>query len=239
MSSNKLEALWKYHEAVQKLDQVENRVKTTPQRQRLNKLHGFLSEQQAQIKATQNQIEGRKAAVERIAALFDELQRQYELEAGEFEIMDKDEECTAAEMTESRRAMETLVEKITGARRELFETIEWIDKAMTEYKNINARANKAKKEYDAVRVVCEQEAQQAKPEVDACGAEVKKARTLVDPAFLKKYDAVKTHYAVPIAKVENNQCAGCNMSLPTSVVKRVASSDSLVECENCGRILYV
>ncbi|MDO5111282.1 MAG: C4-type zinc ribbon domain-containing protein [Clostridia bacterium] len=239
MSSNKLEALWKYHEAVQKLDQVENRIKTTPQRQRLNKLHRFLGEQQAQIKATQSQIETRKAAVERISALFDELQHQYELEVGEFEIMEKDEECTAAEMTESRRAMEALVEKITGARRELFETIEWIDKTMAEYKNVNARANKVKKEYDAVRIVCEQEVAEAKPEVDACQAEVKKMRALVDPAFLKKYDVVKTHYPVPIAKVENNQCAGCNMSLPTSVVKRVASSDSLVECENCGRILYV
>ena len=239
MSSNKLEALWKYHEAVQKLDQLENRIKTTPQRQRLNKLHSFLSEQQSQIKATQSQIENRKAAVDRVSALFDELQHQYELEAGEFEIMEKDEECTAAEMTESRRAMEALVDKITGARRELFETLEWIEKAMGDYKNVNAKANKAKKEYDAVRIVCEQEADAAKPEVQALQAEVKKARTLVDPAFLKKYDVVKTHYPNPIAKVENNQCAGCNMSLPTSVVKRVASSDSLVECENCGRILYI
>ena len=55
---------------------------------------------------------------------------------------------------------------------------------------------------------------------------------------LKKYDAVKTHHAAPMAKVENNQCGGCNMSLPTATVKRVAAGTGLVECENCGRILY-
>ena len=28
------------------------------------------------------------------------------------------------------------------------------------------------------------------------------------------------------------------MSLPMVVVKRVMNSDSIVECDNCGRILY-
>ena len=41
-----------------------------------------------------------------------------------------------------------------------------------------------------------------------------------------------------MAKVENYQCSGCNMSLPTSTVKRVATGEGIVECENCGRILY-
>ncbi len=235
----KLDTLWEYHEAVQKLDQLENRIKTTPQRQRLNKLHSFLSEQQTQIKNTQTQIEARKAMIEKISALFESLQHQYELELGEFEIMEKDSECTAAEMHESRAAIEALCEKITSARRELFDMINWIEKAITNYKAINVKASKAKKEYDTVRLVCEKEAKDAQPEVDALNAEVNKLKKSVDPMLLKKYEAVKSHHAIPMAKVENNQCGGCNMSLPTSVVKKVASSDDTVECENCGRILYV
>ncbi len=235
----KLDTLWQYHEAAQKLDQLENRIKATPKRQRLNQLHGFLTEQQTQIKSTQTQMESRKATVEKLSSLFESLQHQYELEVGEFEIMEKDSECTAAEMQESRIAIEGLCDKVTGVRRELYDTINWIEKTMTNYKNINAKANKAKKEYDTVRVECEKEAEESQPEVDALSNEIKKLRALVDPALLKKYDTVKTHHAVPMAKVENSQCGGCNMSLPTSVVKRVASSDEIVECENCGRILYV
>ena len=235
----KLDTLWQYHEAAQKLDQLENRIKATPKRQRLNQLHGFLTEQQTQIKSTQTQMESRKATVEKLSSLFESLQHQYELEVGEFEIMEKDSECTAAEMQESRVAIEGLCDKVTGVRRELYDTINWIEKTMTNYKNINAKANKAKKEYDTVRVECEKEAEESQPEVDALSNEIKKLRALVDPALLKKYDTVKTHHAVPMAKVENSQCGGCNMSLPTSVVKRVASSDEIVECENCGRILYV
>ncbi len=235
----KLDALWQYHEAEQKFNQLENRIKTTPQRQRLNQLHSFLSEQQTQLKETQVQLEARKALIENLSAQFESLQHQYELELDEFKIMEQDSECTAAEMKESRVAIESLCEKVSVSRRDLFDTINWIEKAMSNYKNINAKASKAKKEYDSVRVICEKEAADSQPEVDALNAELKKLRAAVDPALIKKYDSVKSHHAVPMAKVENSQCGGCNMSLPTSVVKRVASSDSIVECENCGRILYV
>ncbi len=60
----------------------------------------------------------------------------------------------------------------------------------------------------------------------------------VDQKMLTRYMQVKRNQAVPIAKVENNQCGGCNMSLPSVVIKRVISSDTIVECDNCGRILY-
>lgn len=236
---SKLDALWQYHEAVQKKDQLEARIKSTPQRQRLNQLYVFLSEQQSQLKTTQSQMETRKAVVDKLSAQFDALQKQYELELGEFQIMEGDEECTAAEMAESRHAIEALLDKVSAARRELFDTISWIEKAVGEYRNTNNKAIKAKKEYDSVRAVCEKESAEAQPEIDVLEAEIEKLRKAVDPALIKKYDFVKTHHAMPMAKVENSQCGGCNMSLPTSVVKRVASSDSIVECENCGRILYI
>lgn len=236
---SKLDALWQYHEAVQKKDQLETRIKSTPQRQRLNQLYSFLSEQQNLLKATQSQMETRKAIVDKLSAQFDALHQQYELELGEFQIMEGDEECTAAEMTESRRAIEALLDKVSAARRELFDTIAWIEKAVNDYRNTNNKAIKAKKEYDGVRAICEQESAKAQPEMNVLDAEIKRLRTAVDPVLIKKYDIAKSHYAMPMAKVENSQCGGCNMSLPTSVVKRVASSDSIVECENCGRILYI
>lgn len=237
--SGKVNALLQYHEAAQRLEQLENRIRSTPQRQRFNQLHTFLTEQQALIKTTQRQLESRKAVVDKLAAHFVELQRQYELEISEFEIMEQDEECTAAEMTESRHAMEKLVDAVTAARRELYDTIAWVEKAITEYKLTNAKASKAKKEYDAIRAACEAEMAEAKPEVDALSKEVARLRQGVDAAILKRYDVIKTHHAIPMAKVENDQCGGCNMSLPTAVVKRVATTDAIVECENCGRILYV
>ena len=233
-----MDTLWQYYEAAQKVDQLDARVKSTPQRTQLNKLHVFLSEQQGLISTTQKQIESRQKAVKRLDTQFDEIRRQYELEASEFHIMENDEQCTAAEMAECRKALSALLDQVTASRKDLFDTINWIEQATAQYKDIYAKAGKAKREYDTVRAECEKELAQAQPEIEAAKVEAERLRAKVDETLLKRYDIVKTHHAVPMAKVANNQCGGCNMSLPTSVVKRVNSGTDIVECENCGRILY-
>ena len=235
---NKLDALWEYQQAELSLDRVESRIKTTPSRQKLNKLHAFLSEQQALIGSFQKQIDVRQASISKLTAQLEELQRKYELELSEFHAMENDEECTAAEMTESRRALETLIRQLEVTQHELQDTLAWVEKTTADYKETYAKAGKAKKEYDAVRKQCEDEIAAAQPEIEAAKAVIAARRAAVDPALIKKYELVKAHHAAPIAKVENNQCSGCNMSLPIATVKRVAAGTGLVECENCGRILY-
>ncbi|MBE5785782.1 MAG: hypothetical protein E7330_08320 [Clostridiales bacterium] len=235
---NKLDALWEYQQSELALEKVESRIKTTPSRQKLNKLHAFLSEQQSLITNIQKQIEARRTSVDKLAAQLDEFERKYELELSEFQMMEGDEECTAAEMTESRHALEGLLSQVDTARRDLYDTLVWIEKATAEYKETFAKAGKAKKEYDAVRKQCEDEIAAAQPEIEAAKASAAKFRSAVDPLLLKKYDAIKRHHAAPMAKVENNQCGGCNMSLPTATIKRISTGTALVECENCGRILY-
>jgi len=235
---SKLDALRLYDQAVQQLDQLEAQVKSTPQRQRLNKLHGFLTEQQNQIRNTQQQIERRQEIIDRLSTQFEGLQHQYELELGEFEIMEKDEECTAAEMSEARSNMEALLEKVSAARKELFDTLNWLEKAMEDYKLTYNKAAKAKKEYDEVRAQCEADLEAAKPRIAELKAAAENLKGTVEPELLSRYERIKTHHAAPMAKVENNQCSGCYMSLPTAVVKNVAAGLRIIECENCGRILY-
>ncbi len=235
---NKLDALWQYQQAELEAGKIENRLKSTPARQKLNKLFAFLKEQQNAIAGIQKMLEGRQQTIDKLQAQVDELEHKYELEVGEFKIMLEDDECTAEEMTESRRNVEGIMKKAENARKELFDAITQIEKSAAEYKDTYAKAAKAKKEYDAAKAECEQEAADAKPELDKAKAAADEAAKAVDAELLSRYKRIKGRYAMPMAKVENNQCSGCNMSLPTSTVKRVASGEGIVECENCGRILY-
>lgn len=234
----KLDALWEYQQSELVLDALESKLRSTPARQRLNKLHGFLSEQQAQVASIQKQMEFRKGALTRLTEQFGELEHQYELEVSEFAAMENDPECTAAEMTESRKALEGLMDQLAGARRDIYDTITWIEKATKDYKETFSKAGKAKKEYDAARAQCEAEIAEAQPDLDAAKAVIERQKAKVDAAVLKRYLAVRSHHAVPMAMVEQGQCGGCRMSLPTVVVRKVTSGGGLVECENCGRILY-
>lgn len=234
----KLDALWDYQQSELALDALESKLRATPARQKLNKLHGFLSDQQAQIANIQKQMETRKASLNRLTEQFSELEHKYELEVSEFAAMENDPECTAAEMTESRKDLEGLMDQLSGARRDIYDTITWIEKATKDYKETFSKASKAKKEYDTARAECEAEVAAAQPELDAAKAVIEREKAKVDPAVLNRYLAVKSHHAVPMAMVEQGQCGGCRMSLPTVVVRKVMSAEGLVECENCGRILY-
>ena len=237
---NKLDALWQYQQAELEADKLENKLKSTPARQKLNKLFNFLKEQQNAIAGIQKTLDSRQQAVDKLQAQIDELAHKYELELGEFKIMLNDDECTAEEMTESRRSVERIMKKAEAAKRELYDAIAQIEKSAAEYKETYAKAAKAKKEYDAARSECEREDHLiALAKLYGCtlDALVQPAKA-VDAELLERYKRIKGRYAVPMAKVENNQCSGCNMSLPTSTVKRVATGEGIVECENCGRILY-
>ena len=113
-----------------------------------------------------------------------------------------------------------------------------IEKASDEYQTTARAASKAKKEYDTLRVQCEEERVARQGELDRHDENLAQLSKTVDPALLERYNQVKQHHAVPIAKIVNSKCGGCNMSLPMVMLKKIATTDGIVECENCGRILY-
>ncbi|MCL4534982.1 MAG: C4-type zinc ribbon domain-containing protein [Bacteroidetes bacterium] len=52
-------------------------------------------------------------------------------------------------------------------------------------------------------------------------------------------DLRKTKRGRAVARVEQNICQGCRITLPSQEVQRARSSPSLVFCSSCGRILCV
>lgn len=234
----KLDALWKYQQMDLACERLDNRIKTTPARQKLNKLHAYLTEQQGAVNTIQKNIEARKASVNKLAEQVEDLEHKYDLEISEFSVMRQDEEVTAEEATESRKSIESLMARMESARRELFDTLAWIEQATSDYKETFSKAGRAKKEFDEIRLQCEKELAEAQPEIDAAKQALAQAASKVEPALMERYKKIKNHHPAPIAKVENNQCSGCYMALSTSTIRRVAADETVVECENCGRILY-
>ena len=235
---NKLDALWQYQQAELEADKLENKLKSTPARQKLNKLFNFLKEQQNAIAGIQKTLDSRQQAVDKLQAQIDELAHKYELELGEFKIMLNDDECTAEEMTESRRSVERIMKKAEAAKRELYDAMAQIEKSAAEYKETYAKAAKAKKEYDQLRAVCEQERADSAEELAAFDLKLSRIERDIDPTTMQRYRRARQHHSAPVVKVENGKCSGCNMSLPMALLKRLSAPGTLLECENCGRLLY-
>jgi len=41
----------------------------------------------------------------------------------------------------------------------------------------------------------------------------------------------------PMARLLGDQCGGCNMSMPSVVLRAIKGGSTIVECETCGRII--
>lgn len=62
----------------------------------------------------------------------------------------------------------------------------------------------------------------------------------VDDVALKNYDRTRRmRGGVAVVPIERGICQGCRVSLSSIVTQRARSSDDLVTCQSCGRILYL
>ena len=235
---SKLDTVLRYQQTEAKKQEVKQATLSTPSRQKFTRLHKLLKDQQANIQKLSEEIETRSAQVTKLNAQAEKLMERIELEQSELDTIRGDEESTAEEMTELRGDIERLSKEINQVVREAKRLLSEIEKAIEEYKTTNQTARAAKKEYDALRVICEKERDDSAAELEKFDAELDAIRAECDPVLFAKYEKVRKHYPLPIVPVVGGKCSGCNMSLPMVMLKKLNAPDAVIECENCGRILY-
>jgi len=235
---SKLDTLFAYQKTELEKEQRENEVRSTATYVQLSRLSKMLKGQQAALNQLMESLDTRVAQVKRITEKAEQLEKQLELENGELVTMQQDEESTAEEMTELRGDIERLGREITIISREAKALMTELENAINEYRTTGQSYNKNRKEYEQLRAVWEQEKQASAAEIAAFDAKLAEIEKTIDPQLMAKYKRAKQHHAIPVVKVENGKCSGCNMSLPMVVLKRLTAPGSTVECENCGRVLY-
>jgi predicted nucleic acid-binding Zn-ribbon protein len=71
--------------------------------------------------------------------------------------------------------------------------------------------------------------------------ELQKARTIlakrIRPQLLNRYERLSKSYGRAVVPVTTNLCLGCFVTLPTSYPS-LKTKNTMLNCENCGRILY-
>jgi predicted nucleic acid-binding Zn-ribbon protein len=95
-----------------------------------------------------------------------------------------------------------------------------------------------KKEFDELKVMHDKELAGAAEELERLRMDVKQKEPGIPKELLEQYKKVKRTNTNPVAKVNNNQCSGCNMSIPSLMFSKLRSGEGIVECDNCGRLLY-
>ena len=174
----------------------------------------------------------------RMNAQYDAVLDRLDLESSEFETLKGDEECTSEEMTEFRHDIEKLQREANNLEKEIRQLFRNLEEAVSEYQKTRQQGAKAKKEYDQLKIVCQKEKDDAAIDMLAADRKLEELEKKVSPTLMNRYKRVRLHHNMPVVEVRDGKCSGCNMSLPSLAIRRLVGEDMILECENCGRLLY-
>lgn len=232
---NNMEALLKYQEADLQYDKLEANLKNTPASKRFAKVRQFLEDQKRVLQRMMAAVESRKKTIDATAERFDLYEKRYKDGIAKFENANKED---PNELAKFSHYFEQLTARIAQERREFAQLVHTLEKEEAQLADMRVKIVKARKEYDELKVTVEQERAEAQESLMAAKAAAEELAKNVDPKLLEAYRQVRRNHAVAVVEVVGNKCSGCNMELP-AVVDRKLREQELVECDNCGRILYL
>ena len=227
--------LWEYQQADVEVGKVENAIKRSPNRQKLVKYRDYLKGQQdvmkrieGEVSAMADRLEVLKDAVSMTEDQYKALKQKMEAEPA------NDVETVQQFLNEAKRFMNNLnayEQEIKRIRKDA------ADRERLQH-DVKVRAAKAKAEFDKLKVAFDAEYKEKTVELEAAKAKAAELAKPIEPAFMERYENIKRHSVPPLAKLNGDQCTGCNMSLPSAVTRKIKAGE-LIECETCGRLLIV
>ncbi|MDO4868025.1 MAG: C4-type zinc ribbon domain-containing protein [Clostridia bacterium] len=230
-----LYSLWQFMQVDMEADGFESRMRQSANRQKLIKQRDFLKDQQANMKKLESDV---AVMQDRLEAVKDEAARlEKVLEALSQEINDNPP-ASVEEAQKQSEAVSKLLDSLSRYEHELQKMRKDADTKDRQQKEIRVRAAKTKVEFDQLKVEYDKEFKADTEKLQQMRANTEKEAKKIDPKLLAKYRSIKQHCTPPMAKLINGQCSGCFMSLPSATLLDIRSGEHIVECDNCGRILY-
>ena len=230
-----LDTLWQFMQVDMEADGFENKMRQSASRQKLIKQRDFLKDQQANMKKLENDV---AVMQDRLEAVQDEAVRLEKVLAGLSEELNANPPENVEDAQKQAENVQKLLDTLTRYEQELQKMRKDADVKDRQQKEIRVRAAKTKQEYDQLKVTYDKEFKEDTAKLQKMRARTDEEAKKLDPGLLNKYKSIKQHCTPPMAKLVNGQCSGCFMSLPSATLLDIRSGDRIVECDNCGRILY-
>jgi predicted nucleic acid-binding Zn-ribbon protein len=216
-------------------DRFEGEMRQAPNRLKLIKHRDFIVEQQTNMKRIEEEV---ATMVDRMEAISDEASRLEGVVRQQ--VADTSSLPGTIEEVDARIAqVQKLMETLNHYEQELQRIRKDSEVRDRQQKEIRVRAAKAKAEYDELKQVYDQEFKKDSEQLAALKRKADAAGKGIKPELLERYANIKQHAAPPMARLVGGQCGGCYMSLPSVTLKQIQAEGRVVECDNCGRILYL
>lgn len=233
--TDQLHLLWEYQKADVEVDKMEASIKRSPTRQKLLKYREYVMEQQAALKHIESEVAN---MADRLEALRDAIRRTDEQLHNLQTKMDNDPPANSEALQQYLNDARRFQNNLTAYEQEIRRIRKDAGDRERQQHDVKVRAAKAKAEFDKLKVVYDEEKKEKDEELEKVRAVAAEKAKPIERDFMERYREIKKHSVPPLAQLFGDQCGGCNMSLPSSVSRRVKAGE-LVECETCGRLLIL
>ena len=196
----------------------------------------FLMDQQTNMKKLESEI---SVMQDRLEAIRDEADRLDKLLAAAAAEIEANPPATAEDADKRAESVQKLVDSLSRYEQELQKLRKDSETKDRQQKEIRVRAAKTKIEYDQLKQVYDTEFKKDSAQLQKLRADIEKEAAKVEPKLLERYRSIKQHCTPPMARLIDGQCSGCFMSLPSATLLELKEGNRIVECDNCGRILYI
>ena len=237
---DQLAMLWQYQVEDRKADKLEQELSRSPLRQKMNTINSVNRQEREeeygdQYKQMEEQVailSDRKDAIRDAITRCEEQLRHLQSRFEQNPPTELDD--TKALLSEVNRFLETIGSYEQEMKRMAKDANDYDQKE----RSLRRDAIKLKEEFDNLKKQYDKESPEKEAALKAQKAIVAKKGEGISPELLARYHEIKKRITPPLARLINNQCSGCNMSLPSAVLSRVTSANGeIVECESCGRLL--
>ncbi|MCL2395166.1 MAG: C4-type zinc ribbon domain-containing protein [Acidimicrobiaceae bacterium] len=237
MADPAMEALLALQDIDQSLDQLRHRRQTLPERTELEQLAArgvHLEGERATVAAERDELAAREQAIEDEMNAADTRASEVERRMYSGEVSASRELTAMAEDVTSLRARSSDLEdralEILGEREPLDARLAAFD---AELADLRAAAAKARSGLAAAE-------EEIDRELALVGERRATAAAAVPAGLLPEYDRLRARLGgVAVARLVGSRCDGCHLTLPATEIDHIRHQppDTVVHCDNCGRIL--
>jgi predicted nucleic acid-binding Zn-ribbon protein len=222
-----------------KLQQVD--LELQKKQQELNEVENQLSDNKALV-AAESRLGSQKGQLE------DARKKQ---KSSEWELEDLQEKVRQIDSrlyngkTKDPKELVNLEKETKGLKTQIRTKEDHLLEAMSQVEEIEAEAKGTAEEVERLKREWEQRQEILKPrkgEIETVLAELGGDRNglvqQIDSEAFGIYERIRLTRGQAVVKVERGRCLGCHISVPTSQWQKAKAGD-LIQCNNCGRILYL
>ena len=232
---DQLHLLWEYQKADVEADKMEASIKRSPVRQKLIKYRDYYADQQNAMKRIESEV---AAMQDRLEALKDAMKMTDEQLHSLHSKMESDPPQSSQEVQQFLSDAKRFQNNLNAYEQEIKRIRKDAADRERQQHDVRVRAAKAKSEFDKLKESYDEEKKDKDQELEALRAAAREKAVGIEPEYMERYRDIKKHSVPPLAALLGDQCGGCNMSLPSSVSRKVKAG-GLVECETCGRLLII